>query len=631
MASTYSPLKIELIGTGEQAGTWGTTTNTNLGTALEEAITGRATATFPTDANYTLPYTDSNASQVFRNLVLNVTSSGNLSATRDLIVPPIEKQYFVENNTSGGQSIRVKTAAGTGVTIPNGRVVNVYCDGTNVRFADDLTGNLTVGGTVAVTGAATLSSGLAVTGNTTITGTLSPTSTILTGAGTVSVPIIARATDTNTGMYFPAADTIAFTLGGVIVTEFVPAVMSVPNVVRVHGGLGTVADLLGTFQIGRYSLLDGGSTLNTNGGSTFLNFQIEAFRKMYIMDTGRVGIGTGVPNEMVHVATPGNQTMLLADNGVATAFYGTYASGETAFIGNPSFGQLMTTGTTTNTSYRILTNGSERVRVTNTGDVGIGVTPTAKLDVRSSNGIVAFFRTDSGSNDAYIEVQEGDGGESVIFGSALGLGFVGTRTNHSFSIRTNNTEKILVTNTGNVGISVTAPPVDRLTVLGASTGSGSSTVNFRNSGNTELLRIRDDGLFLTGGATFSPYNNTTGVAANVHIGASGELYRSTSSIKYKTEVTDYDKGLNAVMAMRPVYYKDNRTDENKLPGDQRFAGLIAEEIHAAGLQEFVQYNAKNEPDALSYGNMAALFTKAIQELKAELDAVKAELAAMKGN
>jgi len=137
MASSYSPLKIELIGTGEQAGTWGTTTNTNLGTALEEAITGRATATFSSDANFTLPYIDSNAAQVFRNLVLNVTSSGNLSATRDLIIPAIEKQYFVENNTSGGQSIRVKTAAGTGVTIPAGRIANIYCNGTDTRFADD--------------------------------------------------------------------------------------------------------------------------------------------------------------------------------------------------------------------------------------------------------------------------------------------------------------------------------------------------------------------------------------------------------------------------------------------------------------------------------------------------------------
>jgi hypothetical protein len=156
MASTYSSLKIELIGNGEQSGTWGITTNTNLGTAIEEAITGRATANFPTDADLTLGYTDSNAAQTFRNLILNVTSSGSLTVTRNLIVPTIEKQYLIENNTTGGQSIVVKTSAGTGVTVPNGRKVHVYADGTNVVVAFDFV-NL-AGGT------ATLSA-LTVTGN----------------------------------------------------------------------------------------------------------------------------------------------------------------------------------------------------------------------------------------------------------------------------------------------------------------------------------------------------------------------------------------------------------------------------------------------------------------------------------
>ena len=132
MASTWSNLKIELIGTGEQSGTWGTTTNTNLGTAIEQALVGYGTASFTSDANLTLGYTDSNASQTFRNLVLNATSTGSLTATRDLIVPTTAKLYYVFNNTTGGQSIVVKTSAGTGITIPNGSKAAVYCDGTNV-------------------------------------------------------------------------------------------------------------------------------------------------------------------------------------------------------------------------------------------------------------------------------------------------------------------------------------------------------------------------------------------------------------------------------------------------------------------------------------------------------------------
>jgi len=149
MASSYSDLKIELIATGEQSGTWGSTTNTNLGTALQEAITGRANADFSSDADLTLGYTDSNAAQVFRNLILNVTSTGSLTATRNLVVPTIEKQYLVENNTTGGQSIVVKTSAGTGITVPNGAKAHLYADGTNVVQASNYFATVDIdGGTI---------------------------------------------------------------------------------------------------------------------------------------------------------------------------------------------------------------------------------------------------------------------------------------------------------------------------------------------------------------------------------------------------------------------------------------------------------------------------------------------------
>ena len=74
MASTYSQLKIELIGTGDQAGTWGTTTNVNLGTALEEAITGSANVTFA-NSNVAIALADTNASQAARNLELNLVGT----------------------------------------------------------------------------------------------------------------------------------------------------------------------------------------------------------------------------------------------------------------------------------------------------------------------------------------------------------------------------------------------------------------------------------------------------------------------------------------------------------------------------------------------------------------------------
>lgn len=130
MASTYSPLKIELITTGEQSGAWGTTTNVNLGTAIEEAITGSADVTFAS-ANVTLTLTNTNGSQTARNLRLRLI--GTTAGARNLIVPAIEKQYIVINECA--DAITIKNATGTGVAIPPTMSAIVYNDGTNIVSA----------------------------------------------------------------------------------------------------------------------------------------------------------------------------------------------------------------------------------------------------------------------------------------------------------------------------------------------------------------------------------------------------------------------------------------------------------------------------------------------------------------
>jgi hypothetical protein len=130
MASTYSPLKIELIGTGDQSGTWGATTNTNLGTALEEAITGSADVTF-SSGNVTLTLTDVNTTQTARNLRLNLT--GTTGGARDLILGSgcqIEKLYLVNNGCA--DAITVKNTTGTGIAVPAGKTMFVFNNGTNV-------------------------------------------------------------------------------------------------------------------------------------------------------------------------------------------------------------------------------------------------------------------------------------------------------------------------------------------------------------------------------------------------------------------------------------------------------------------------------------------------------------------
>lgn len=130
MASTYSTsLRLELIGTGEQSGTWGATTNVNLGTLLEQAITGYLSVAQGDVANLTLTNTDGATNQA-RNAIVELT--GALTAIRNVVVPTAPKLYWIKNSTTGGFSIVVKTTAGTGVSIAPSQMMPVFCDGTNV-------------------------------------------------------------------------------------------------------------------------------------------------------------------------------------------------------------------------------------------------------------------------------------------------------------------------------------------------------------------------------------------------------------------------------------------------------------------------------------------------------------------
>lgn len=130
MTSTYSPnLALELIGTGDQAGTWGTTTNTNLGTLIEQAISGYVTQAI-TDGADTVITIPNGATGVARNMFIEMT--GALTAARNLIVPNKKKLYFIYNNTTGGYSVTVKVSGQTGVSVLNGQKALLVCNGTDV-------------------------------------------------------------------------------------------------------------------------------------------------------------------------------------------------------------------------------------------------------------------------------------------------------------------------------------------------------------------------------------------------------------------------------------------------------------------------------------------------------------------
>jgi hypothetical protein len=183
MASTWSNLKFELIGTGDQSGTWGATTNDNIGLAIEQAIGGKADVTMSSTSE-TLSLTDTTALQNARALYLNLTGTPGGAAT--LNVPAVQKAYIVYNNTTGGFAVTVKVSGQTGVSVPNGKTMVLYDNGTDVVDAITHLSSLTLGSALPIASGGTgTTSTTFVNLATNVTGTL-PVGNGGTGATTLT-------------------------------------------------------------------------------------------------------------------------------------------------------------------------------------------------------------------------------------------------------------------------------------------------------------------------------------------------------------------------------------------------------------------------------------------------------------
>ena len=246
MASTFSDLKIELIGTGEQAGTWGNTTNINLGTALQEAITGSADVAF-SSGDVTLTLTNSNGAQVGRNLRLNLT--GTSGGARELILGAemqVEKLYLINNTLA--DAVTVKNTTGTGIAVPAGKTMFVFNNGTNVVDAITYLTSLETASLVATT--ADINGG-------SIDGATLGTNSVITEAAIDNVNINGNTistTDTNGSLTLTPDGT-----GEVVTTKFMAGVFS--DRVVALGNLGAATTLNASQGTVYTATLDQSSTL----------------------------------------------------------------------------------------------------------------------------------------------------------------------------------------------------------------------------------------------------------------------------------------------------------------------------------------------------------------------------------
>lgn len=303
MSSTYSPnLQIELLGAGDQAGNWGSTTNTNLGTLVEQAISGYQTQAVATGTDTTLSMTPG-ASATARNMYLELTGTGG--SITNLIVPANKKLYFIYNNTSSSPGqVTVKVSGQTGVSVPYGAKMILVCNGTDVYVAENYFSALTAG-TLTVSGASTF------TGATTLTGTVS-------GAGInaylASPPAIGGT----------AAAAGSFTT--VTASSTVTAVGAVTGSTA-NDSLGNVRNIVQQTKSAPYTLVatDNGQCIITNSGVTVPNGVFSAGNVVTIYNNSGSTItitqGASMTLQFAGQSTSTTGSRSLALYGIATVLF----------------------------------------------------------------------------------------------------------------------------------------------------------------------------------------------------------------------------------------------------------------------------------------------------------------------
>ncbi len=319
MASTYSTnLALELIGTGDQAGTWGNTTNTNLGTLIEQAISGYVTQAVSTGATTTITIPNG-SSGVARNMFIELTGTGGASTV--LEVPVNKKLYFIYNNASG--AVTVKVTGQTGVSVAAGQKVILVSNGTDVveatTYLTAVPSSLTV-----TTFNATSASITTATGTTFSATTMGGQSTTTFLGASANITTVTGTTISATNMgsqsttQFQGASANITTVTGTTITgttmsDSVGNLRNIPSA----GAAKTSAYTLGLSDIGEFV------TVGSSGSITIPNDVFFAGNAVSIYNdtTGNISINCPITTAYAAGTNTDRASLTLATRGVATVLF----------------------------------------------------------------------------------------------------------------------------------------------------------------------------------------------------------------------------------------------------------------------------------------------------------------------
>jgi hypothetical protein len=540
MASTYSAYKIELITTGEQPGTWGTTTNNNFQYAIEQAIGGYATQALTTTST-TLSLTDTNALQNARALFLRFTGTPGSGAT--VVLPSIQKLYFIKNSITTYDLI-VKTSTATTITVPNGKTACIYVDGTDVVGTSDYLPSLTTT-TITASGTATIGGDFSVGSSVTTSGTY-------TQAGTTTITITSNGHGFSNGQRLYLDFTTGTAPDGVYAITYIDA-----NTFSVTSSVSATTS--GNVSITRY--------LNT----TTIQTPLSLFGSSGTDGQVLISQGANIPPVWSTVTSvAGNWTVggNFAVTGTSTftgaaTFNGNTTIGSTSTVSG-TYGRSGTTVTITSTAHGF-TTGQPMYLVFSAGTGGTATNGVYSITVVDAN---TFTITDSASgtitgSPAVVITRAGTYGRSTTTVTV-------TSNSHGFS---NGQVLYLVFSAGTGGtatsgvyaISNVATNTFDITDTASGTITGTPSVYITKYNNTATLQaplssfgsVGTSGFVLTSQGTGAPPQWTTvsslsNTAAKLSVNSSGNF----------TAVVPSDTSLTPAFFTRAWVNFDGGTDAN---------------------------------------------------------------------
>ena len=421
MATYVNDLRLKEIATGDESGTWGTSTNTNLELIAEAFSFGTEAITTNADTHTT---TIADGSTVpGRSIYLKYTGTLDSACTITIGPNTVSKLWFIENGTSGSQNINISQGSGANVTIPAGHVKAIYSDGagSGAAMADAFT-DLNLAGTTTI-------DVLSASGNATIGGTLG-----VTGIVTLTDDLIIGDGKT----IGSASDVDAMTIASNGQVTFSQTL------------IGTALDISGDIDVDgttNLDVVDIDGALTQDGGAVFnedsadVDFRVESNgnANMLFVDGGNNRVGVG--------AAPSSPFSVSAADGTLANF--TNASDADFQFKTASAVALLTPSTGT---LAFGTSDTERMRINSSGLVSIGTTTTdreLKVQKSGDHSIIAVVSGTSSLAGMVMGDTDDDDIGHILYNNS----------NNSMSFRTNTSDKMTIASTGAIGMGTT-PPTD---------------------------------------------------------------------------------------------------------------------------------------------------------------------------